>query len=92
MNYEKKMLQLRRRRNVMCARCTVWHDAFLRDLKRSLGAYSAEEHEDYKSYAKSDYWIYQDMLRKLRQIEKRIWIIENRELIKQVKQIINSKE
>lgn len=88
MKYEQKLIQLRRRRNDMCSRCTFWHDAFLKDYKKSLWAYSVEEREDFKTYAKSDYWIYQDMLRKLRQIEKRIWLTENRELIKQVKEII----
>lgn len=89
MNYEQKIIQLRRRRNAMCSRCTLWHDQFLKDYKKSVGAYSVEEHEDFKTLANSDYWIYQDMRRKLRQIEKRIWIIENRTLIEQVKQIIN---
>lgn len=92
MNYKQKMIQLKRRRDFMYARCTLWHDQFIADYKKSIWAYSAEEREDFKSYAKSDYWIYQDMRTKLRQIKNRIWVTERRALMKQVMQIINSKE
>lgn len=85
MNYEQKMIQLKRRRNDMCSRCTFWHEAFLKDYRRSLWAYSAEEREDFKTYAKSDYWIYQDMRTKLRQIKNYIWFIQKRELLRKQK-------
>lgn len=88
MNYEKKMIQLKRRRDFVCSRCTIWHDQFLTDYRKSIWAYSVEEREDFKDYAKLDYWIYKYKRTKLRQIKNRIWVIEKQ----MMKKSINSKE
>lgn len=85
MNYEKKLIQLKRRRVFICDFCTLWHDYFLKDYKKSVGAYSVEERECFKHHAKVDYWIYQDMCTKLRQIKNRIWVIE-KQMMKNTKE------
>lgn len=85
MNYEKKMFHLKRRRVLICDYCTLWHDNFLRDYKKSVGAYSVKEREYFKSHAKIDYEIYQDMCTKLLQIKNRIWVIE-KQMMKNTKE------
>ena len=60
---------------------------FLKDYKKSVCAYSVEERESFKSHAKVDYWIYQDMCTKLRQIKNRILVIE-KQMMKKYKGVI----
>lgn len=47
MNYEKKLIQLKRRRVFICDCCTIWHDNFLGDYKKSVVASSVEENAEF---------------------------------------------